>query len=95
MDPSQHSLLKYNVSYSNNHYDIRSAIYSFTPNAPLFATSQVDSIGGAIHMEVHFSDTTYGSLDAAFAHGFFDIMYFTPDGKTQRFRSNRSGEIVQ
>ena len=95
MDPSQHSLLKYNVSHSNNHNDIRSAIYSFTPNAPLFANSQVDSIGGAIHMEVHFSDNTSGSLDATFNHGLFDIVYFTPDGKTQRFRSNRNGDVVQ
>ena len=93
-DKQHHALLSYSIMYVNNHQNVRSILFSFVSDDPIYPATPPDSISGTIHAEVGYQDGTSGWATAVFGTGIFKVTYQAPNGDTVHFICNKDGEVL-
>jgi hypothetical protein len=93
-DKQHHALISYAITYVNNHQNVRSLLYSFVSEAPIYPATSPDSIGGTIHADVTYADGTSGWATAVFGDGIFDITYQPPTGSLVQFKCTKDGTVL-
>jgi hypothetical protein len=93
-DNQHHALLSYAITYVNNHQNVRSLLYSFVSDAPIYPATSPDSIGGTIHADVSYADGTSGWATAVFGDGIFDVTYQPAAGSSVHFKCTKDGVVL-
>jgi hypothetical protein len=93
-DKQHHALLSYSIMHINNHQNVRSILFSFVSDDPIYPATPPDSIAGTIHAEVRYEDGTSGWGTAVFGNGIFDVTYQPPTGDVVHFKCDKDGQIL-